>query len=543
MQVQTKLVVLDNRNRSTCTYTTMKFNKNTKVENIKQFILGMFNNLKLLIDMKIEDPSAGFVTLNDEYLKEFKPFSRKAKRSITAQPINPKEKLVTVQITVKDHDSELNTTQESRQSKEVVEVGVRENEPMQPARESASVPESTAPHSIELFNDPKMGFVQDYNVNETQRDQYLSDARRRPLVKIQGKKDPSSKAGVLPRLRIWHGEIQNRIPDITWSLLAFIVLHVRQSGKSRLFYHPIRAFVKENNVEKTFDHCETPIEGKDWTSSRGAKLKLTIVTIKEAKVYSNVPVRILCELKYNNESKSSKSSIDNSESCHIALVLRKDNDIQWETLVLSDPMIFPERTGASKVTNLLINPTSMKTIASGQNKPKKRQTNSNKQPRKTKIQKGQDHLSIAYPSTNNNSSNLHVNQALPVYYNTTQVMDMMPQSVSHSSQADFVHLFNELQWPANTLLLRSSIDETNDQLAMFGYGQNTNMNNLVQNANSLLSSASDYNTPMVSTDANYLGDLILENFTSGIDSLDGWSQMGESPEDNSSFESFFDLLN
>jgi hypothetical protein len=64
------------------------------------------------------------------------------------------------------------------------------------------------------------------------------------------------------------------------------------------------------------------------------------VVIEGSKTHCNGPRDIICDLKDINEIELSCSSSNYSKS-RLALVLLKDNDIQWETLVLSDEMTFP----------------------------------------------------------------------------------------------------------------------------------------------------------------------------------------------------------
>ena len=63
------------------------------------------------------------------------------------------------------------------------------------------------------------------------------------------------------------------------------------------------------------------------------------MAIEGAKKHSNVSGNIICDLEDINKSELSGSSSNYSKS-RLALVLRKDNNIQWETLVLSNEMIF-----------------------------------------------------------------------------------------------------------------------------------------------------------------------------------------------------------
>ncbi|CAF4276721.1 unnamed protein product, partial [Rotaria magnacalcarata] len=64
--------------------------------------------------------------------------------------------------------------------------------------------------------------------------------------------------------------------------------------------------------------------------------------------------------------------VDDNESCHLALVLKRNDHIQWETLVLSNQMVFPERPKKKIETNSSNNVTETTPIASIRNQPRKR---------------------------------------------------------------------------------------------------------------------------------------------------------------------------
>jgi hypothetical protein len=66
---------------------------------------------------------------------------------------------------------------------------------------------------------------------------------------------------------------------------------------------------------------------------------MTTVVIERSKTRFNVPTNIICNLEDTNQSELYCSPSNYSKS-RLALVLRKDNNIQWETLVLSDEMAF-----------------------------------------------------------------------------------------------------------------------------------------------------------------------------------------------------------
>ncbi|CAF2070348.1 unnamed protein product [Rotaria magnacalcarata] len=471
MQRQTKLVIFDNFDGTSYRYTTLEFNEETAVKDVVNFVLAKSNRFKPPMDIEIRNEVVGFVILDDDYLKEFNPFNPTA--------INSSKEYVELQVTLRSHVPISNADQEVRHSEDAVDVNVQDNARVQPVRESLPVPESLTPPSVRLSNDSKMGFLSRHNVNQHQRNQYSSD--RKPVM-IQGEKRPSFKNRILPLFRIWHDEIKNAVPGIIWNLLVYIIREVRKPGKRTLYYDPIRTFVNGHNVNENLDHYEIPIANEDWTSEEGAKLKLIVLTMKEAKVYSFTPVRVLCELEDNNNS---RSSVDDNESCHLALVLKRNDHIQWETLVLSNQMVFPERPKKKIETNSSNNVTKTTPIASIRNQPRKRQDSSNKKPTKAKIPKLQDHSSIVDSSRNNNISHALGNQVLPVCYNTNPSMNILSRSVANIS--------TDAQRLRNPSLFDSSATANNDQSHSLNGGYHT-MNSLIQYDDPLGSSPTNYDT-------------------------------------------------
>ncbi|CAM4916469.1 unnamed protein product [Rotaria socialis] len=472
MQLQTKLIILDTFDGASYPYTTMEFNDKTKMKDIANFVLAKSNHFTLPMGIQIRDKRVGFVIVDDDYLKEFNPFNPTA--------INSATEYVEVQVTLRSHVPNSNADQEVRHSEDAVDINVQDNARVQPVRESLPVPESLVPPSVRLSNDSKMGFPSRHNVNQSQRNQYSSD---RKLVMIQGKKSPSCRNRVLPRFRIWHDEIKNILPGTTWSLLVYIVLDVRKSGKRTLYYHPIRTFVNGDNVNKRLDHYEIPIGNKDWASAQGTELELIVLTMKEAKLYYFEPVRVLCELEDNNNS---RSSVDDNESCHFALVLKRNDLIQWETLVLSNQMDFPERPKKKIETISSNHVTETIPIASIENQPRKRRNNSNKKPTTTKNPKLQDRSPIVDSSRNDNISRVHDSQVLPVCYSTNPSMNMLPPSV--------FNILADTQSILNPSLFESLVNVNNGQFDTVTDNCPT-MNHLIQCDEPLGPSATNYDTP------------------------------------------------
>jgi hypothetical protein len=69
------------------------------------------------------------------------------------------------------------------------------------------------------------------------------------------------------------------------------------------------------------------------------RLKLKTVVIPGAKKHSNVPPNLICKIEDINTSEIFDSSCNYTKS-RLALVLREDHTTQWETLVLSNEMVF-----------------------------------------------------------------------------------------------------------------------------------------------------------------------------------------------------------
>lgn len=53
----------------------------------------------------------------------------------------------------------------------------------------------------------------------------------------------------------------------TWTLVAFIVLDICESGKRSIFCHDERAVVTNDNVTELFNPCELPLDTEKWEGS------------------------------------------------------------------------------------------------------------------------------------------------------------------------------------------------------------------------------------------------------------------------------------
>ncbi|CAF0950833.1 unnamed protein product [Adineta steineri] len=91
-------------------------------------------------------------------------------------------------------------------------------------------------------------------------------------------------------------------------------------------------------VIQQWNPYEIPITTDTWTQNEGIEFKLTAVAIEGTKTHPNAPRDIICDLEDTDENELSNASPDSGKS-RLALVLRQNNDILWETLVLSDAMI------------------------------------------------------------------------------------------------------------------------------------------------------------------------------------------------------------
>ncbi|CAF1122951.1 unnamed protein product [Adineta steineri] len=319
----------------------------------------------LLFNAEICDQSDDFVTLDDDYIKQYNPFSTKNADINTAQPTSSSDRIVKLRITLLNH---IHCVSSSVQSKEIPNENPRavanRNEQQQTIDHEEPIQKPPEHSTLRLSKHPKMRFIKDRNVREKQRDQYVSDQtsvrtgeKTGLLSMIQTPKKPEDKQkSILPRFIIKLNDIKNRM-DHNWTLLVFIVLDVYQEGIRSLLKHSKRIFVDKNNVTQQCNPYEIPITINSWTQDEGVELKLIVVAIEGAKTHPNAEINIICYLEDTDKNELSNASPDSSKS-RLALVLRKDDDILWETLVLSDAMHFERKNNRSNAkisSNILTN--------------------------------------------------------------------------------------------------------------------------------------------------------------------------------------------
>ncbi|CAF1313434.1 unnamed protein product [Rotaria sp. Silwood1] len=382
--------------------------------------------------IRVEDKQ--FVTLDDDYLIDFKPFIPKGDSSTDAQPFDLSNKVI-LQVILKDYVLHSTSGQELLAAGEGIRT--QNNEYTRKINTSVPVSESQQLKSLTLSNPPHMGFTRD--VNKQQKNQYISDN----IIRIQGKKDPT-KDSVLPRFQIWYKQFkEDNVRD--WTLIAYIVLDEYKSGKRTLYKDSLRAFVKKEKIDKYLDEYEIPIEGEDWISKSESNLELCVVAKKEAKLKRNRGKVIpLCEIKNSDTSQGAQSSIDSIKS-RLAIVLKKGSDIQWETLVLSNEMVFTRKSEISCVSNILKIPKKVSTSSKQLQSMKRHQMASNTKPKGTKKAKIQTHASTENLMINNNDSAMHVNGDLVACDNTTSIiMDITPQPMPNNSSSDPQLLLDDL---------------------------------------------------------------------------------------------------
>ncbi|CAF1209780.1 unnamed protein product [Adineta steineri] len=220
----------------------------------------------LLFNAEICGQSDDFVTLDDDYIKQYNPFSTKNADINTAQPTSSSDRIVKLRITLLNH---IHCVSSSVQSKEIPNENPRavanRNEQQQTIDHEEPIQKPPEHSTLRLSKHPKMRFIKDRNVREKQRDQYVSDQTS-----------------------------------------------VRTGEKTGLL---------------------------------------------RAKTHPNAEINIICYLEDTDKNELSNASPDSSKS-RLALVLRKDDDILWETLVLSDAMHFERKNNRSNAkisSNILTN--------------------------------------------------------------------------------------------------------------------------------------------------------------------------------------------
>ncbi|CAF1123005.1 unnamed protein product [Adineta steineri] len=276
-----------------------------------------------------------FVTLDDDYLEEYNPFDTKNTDVSMVQSLSSPDRTVLLRIILfsRMHSASSNV-QNMESLNDNSRTVVNRNEQQQIVDHDEPIQKPPEYPSFVLSKDPKMGFIKDRNVGEKQRDQYLSDQTSIRLDDI---------------IKKWKGD--------NLTLLIFIVLDVYQGGIRSLLKHPGRIFVEKDNVTQRWNPYEIRITTDSWTQVEGVELKLTAVAIEGAKTHPDVARDIICYLEDTDENELFNASPDSKES-RLALVLCQNGDIRWETLVLSNAMVFErekKKSNAKNTSNVLTN--------------------------------------------------------------------------------------------------------------------------------------------------------------------------------------------
>ncbi|CAF1122673.1 unnamed protein product [Adineta steineri] len=324
------------------------------MENIHAFLLRKPEIGSVPFKIEIRDQEGDFVTFDDDYKEEYNTFNTENTDKTTVEPTNSLDRTVILRVTLLDRK---HYASRDVQPKEISNENSRTvdniNEQQQTIDHDEPIQKTPEHPSFLLSNDPKMGFIKDRNVEKKQRDQYSSNQtsvrtgeKTGSLTMIQAPKKPEDKYNsVLPRFIIRRDDIKS-MGNHVWTLLVFIVLDVYQGGIRSLCKHPERIFVDQNNVTQRWNPYEIPITTDSWTHKEGIELKLTAVAIEGAKTHPDAVRDIICYLEDPDKNELSNISPD-SEKSRLALVLRKDNEILWDTLVLSDAMIFEKKNNKS----------------------------------------------------------------------------------------------------------------------------------------------------------------------------------------------------
>jgi hypothetical protein len=98
MPVHTKLDFCNLDCKTKRTYQTKSFTSTTKTKDIEAFILKKYLNSKPPFNIGILDQRHGYVTLDDDYLEEYKPFDTETIHATTAQSTNSLEPTVKLRI-------------------------------------------------------------------------------------------------------------------------------------------------------------------------------------------------------------------------------------------------------------------------------------------------------------------------------------------------------------------------------------------------------------------------------------------------------------
>jgi len=102
MVVDTQVEIFSQNNKLLRRYMTTKFNKETRKNNLDDYIRKKLENSELQFDAYILDSRGGYVTLDDDYLEEYNPFGAEIMASTTVQPTTPLKPLIKLKIVLKD---------------------------------------------------------------------------------------------------------------------------------------------------------------------------------------------------------------------------------------------------------------------------------------------------------------------------------------------------------------------------------------------------------------------------------------------------------
>ncbi|CAF4848064.1 unnamed protein product, partial [Rotaria sp. Silwood1] len=166
MQVHTKLNILDCRRTFIRAYKTLKLTGMKTRKDIEAFILKTYECVKLPFDIEIRDQYDDFVTLDDNYIDDYNPFNPNATVTTGVQPTNSATPTLILQIIL---------------------FSIQQNEHTQQIDQVVSTSKLQTHCTISFPNNSKMAFIDDFNVNSEQRDQYISDAINVDTGDIVGK--------------------------------------------------------------------------------------------------------------------------------------------------------------------------------------------------------------------------------------------------------------------------------------------------------------------------------------------------------------------
>ncbi|CAF4364870.1 unnamed protein product [Rotaria socialis] len=332
--VHTILQIVDSNGKKIYSYKTQRFTETTTTKDIVTFILQKSNKFKPPLHIEIQDqPDGDFVTLDDDYLAEYEPFNPNNVDTTTGRVTNLPGKTVKLKITLLDYDCLSTISQAVVKTTEVLSTSIQQTEETYHGDQSLSTSEASAIPTIELSEDPKMGFVPGHNVNDIQRDQYISDAKNvatgkitGKLAKIQANRELQEKyASKLPKIKILDHYILKEIGH-EWKLVGLLVLDVCKSGQRSLYSHPERACLEKDNLEK-IDQYELNIEPKKTS-------KFTLAPP------SNASTDTAATTSQSNKSKRRNTSNQRSKRAKRVTVSSSNNNTSYPTFHPDLPVLF-----------------------------------------------------------------------------------------------------------------------------------------------------------------------------------------------------------